>query len=141
MAYIRRLFPEETYQTARNILGRYGLEGHAHTIPIRDLSGGQVRGWWVIGAVEIVISGLCFALCMTECIVMLVGCTCSNVLFFVFDVFYNELQKARVVFVELSLRAPHLLFLDEPVRQPPSALCVSVCVSILSVCEKERRFL
>ena len=45
------------------MLGRYGLEGHAHTIPIRDLSGGQ---------------------------------------------------KARVVFAELSLMAPHLLFLDEP---------------------------
>ena len=63
VAYIRRLFPEESYQSARNILGRYGLEGHAHTLPIRDLSGGQ---------------------------------------------------KARVVFVELSLMAPHLLFLDEP---------------------------
>jgi ATP-binding cassette, subfamily F, member 1 len=61
--YLRRLFNEETYQTIRNKLGKYGLEGHAHTIPIRDLSGGQ---------------------------------------------------KARVVFVELSLMAPHLLFLDEP---------------------------
>lgn len=63
VTYLRRLFNEETYQTARNLLGRYGLEGHAHTIPIRDLSGGQ---------------------------------------------------KARVVFAELSLMAPHLLFLDEP---------------------------
>ena len=63
VTYLRRLFSEETYQSCRNILGRYGLEGHAHTIPIRDLSGGQ---------------------------------------------------KARVVFVELSLMAPHLLFLDEP---------------------------
>ena len=25
----------------RNLLGRYGLEGHAHTIPIKNLSGGQ----------------------------------------------------------------------------------------------------
>lgn len=25
----------------RNLLGRYGLEGHAHTIAIRNLSGGQ----------------------------------------------------------------------------------------------------
>ncbi|CAE7632571.1 ABCF4, partial [Symbiodinium microadriaticum] len=41
VTYIRRMFSNETYQTARNILGRYGLEGHAHTIPIRDLSGGQ----------------------------------------------------------------------------------------------------
>lgn len=60
VTYIRRMFNDETYQSARNILGRYGLEGHAHTIPIRDLSGGQ---------------------------------------------------KARVVFVELSLMSPHLLFL------------------------------
>lgn len=63
VTYLRRLFNDQTYQQCRNILGRYGLEGHAHTIPIRDLSGGQ---------------------------------------------------KARVVFVELSLMAPHLLFLDEP---------------------------
>jgi ATP-binding cassette subfamily F protein 1 len=63
VTYLRRLFNDQTYQSCRNILGKYGLEGHAHTIPIRDLSGGQ---------------------------------------------------KARVVFVELSLMAPHLLFLDEP---------------------------
>eukprot|EP00606_Chrysophyceae_sp_TOSAG23-5_P000721 GSChrysophyteH2.ASY1.ANO1.292.1 assembled CDS len=63
VTYLRRLFQDETYQSIRNMLGRYGLEGHAHTIKIRDLSGGQ---------------------------------------------------KARVVFVELSLMAPHLLFLDEP---------------------------
>jgi ATPase subunit of ABC transporter with duplicated ATPase domains len=63
VTYLRRLFNEETYQSVRNKLGKYGLEGHAHTIPIRDLSGGQ---------------------------------------------------KARVVFVELSFMAPHLLFLDEP---------------------------
>jgi ATP-binding cassette subfamily F protein 1 len=30
-----------TYQDARNTLGRFGLGGHAHTIPMRDLSGGQ----------------------------------------------------------------------------------------------------
>jgi ABC-type multidrug transport system ATPase subunit len=63
VTYLRRLYSEETYQSVRNKLGKYGLEGHAHTIPIRDLSGGQ---------------------------------------------------KARVVFVELSLMQPHLLFLDEP---------------------------
>lgn len=45
------------YQQARNLLGRFGLEGHAHTIKMRDLSGGQ---------------------------------------------------KARVVFCELSLQAPHV---------------------------------
>jgi len=63
VTYIRRLYNHVTYQEARNLLGRYGLEGHAHCIPNRDLSGGQ---------------------------------------------------KARVVFVELSLQNPHLLFLDEP---------------------------
>ena len=61
--YLRGLFQEETYQSTRNRLGRYGLQGHAHEIPMRDLSGGQ---------------------------------------------------KARVVFVELSLMEPHILFLDEP---------------------------
>lgn len=45
------------YQSARNLLGKFGLEGHAHTIKMRDLSGGQ---------------------------------------------------KARVVFCELSLQAPHV---------------------------------
>ena len=29
------------YQLARKTLGRYGLASHAHTIKIRDLSGGQ----------------------------------------------------------------------------------------------------
>ena len=71
VTYLRRLHNEETYQSCRNMLGRYGLEGHAHTIPIRDLSGGQ---------------------------------------------------KARVVFVELSLQAPHLLFLDEPTNNLVSFL-------------------
>ena len=79
VTYLRRLFPEETYQSCRNILGKYGLEGHAHTIPIRDLSGGQ---------------------------------------------------KARVVFVELSLMAPHLLFLDEPTNnldiESIDALCLAL---------------
>ena len=39
--YLRRLFNAETYQSVRNKLGQYGLEGHAHTIAMRDLSGGQ----------------------------------------------------------------------------------------------------
>jgi ATP-binding cassette subfamily F protein 1 len=34
------LFNQE-YQNARKLLGRYGLSGHAHTIKIKDLSGGQ----------------------------------------------------------------------------------------------------
>ena len=39
VSYLRRLFSDQTYQDCRNMLGKYGLEGHAHTIPIRDLSG------------------------------------------------------------------------------------------------------
>jgi ATP-binding cassette subfamily F protein 1 len=38
--YLRRLFDMD-YQEARSCLGRYGLEGHCHTIPMCDLSGGQ----------------------------------------------------------------------------------------------------
>jgi ATP-binding cassette subfamily F protein 1 len=38
--YLQRLFNQE-YQNARKLLGRYGLSGHAHTIKIKDLSGGQ----------------------------------------------------------------------------------------------------
>jgi len=79
VTYLRRLYNEETYQSIRNKLGKYGLEGHAHTIPIRDLSGGQ---------------------------------------------------KARVVFVELSLMQPHLLFLDEPTNnldiESIDALCLAL---------------
>jgi ATP-binding cassette subfamily F protein 1 len=40
VTYLRRLFNLD-YQTARNRLGKYGLEGHAHELPMRDLSGGQ----------------------------------------------------------------------------------------------------
>jgi ATP-binding cassette subfamily F protein 1 len=39
--YLRRLFPDQTYQDARNMLGKVGLEGHAHEIKNRLLSGGQ----------------------------------------------------------------------------------------------------
>lgn len=63
------------------MLGKYGLEGHAHTIPIRDLSGGQ---------------------------------------------------KARVVFAELSLLAPHLLFLDEPTNNLGSFIMISTFVGKLA---------
>lgn len=61
--HLRDQFQEEDYQSIRNRLGKYGLEGHAHEVVMRDLSGGQ---------------------------------------------------KARVVFVELSLQRPHILLLDEP---------------------------
>jgi ATP-binding cassette, subfamily F, member 1 len=61
--FLRDSFPNEDYQSIRNRLGKYGLEGHAHEVTMRDLSGGQ---------------------------------------------------KARVVFVDLSLQKPHLLLLDEP---------------------------
>ena len=56
--HLRDRFQNEDYQSIRNRLGKYGLEGHAHEINMRDLSGGQ---------------------------------------------------KARVVFVELSLQEPHIL--------------------------------
>ncbi|VDN97147.1 unnamed protein product [Rodentolepis nana] len=38
--YLMRLF-NLPYQDARSTLGKFGLESHAHTIPIADLSGGQ----------------------------------------------------------------------------------------------------
>jgi ATP-binding cassette subfamily F protein 1 len=61
--HLRDRFEDLDYQSCRNRLGKYGLEGHAHEVTMRDLSGGQ---------------------------------------------------KARVVFVELSLQKPHILLLDEP---------------------------
>jgi len=39
--YLQSRFTSTGYQDARSLLGRFGLEGHAHTIPNRDLSGGQ----------------------------------------------------------------------------------------------------
>ena len=32
---------ELNYQESRNLLGRFGLGGHAHEIPLRACSGGQ----------------------------------------------------------------------------------------------------
>lgn len=61
--HLRDRYNDEDYQSIRNRLGKYGLEGHAHEVTMRDLSGGQ---------------------------------------------------KARVVFVDLSLQRPHVLLLDEP---------------------------
>mmetsp|Transcript_17332 Transcript_17332/g.36087 ORF Transcript_17332/g.36087 Transcript_17332/m.36087 type:complete len:794 (-) Transcript_17332:2569-4950(-) len=61
--HLRDRYEDEDYQSIRNRLGKYGLEGHAHEVTMRDLSGGQ---------------------------------------------------KARVVFVDLSLQRPHILLLDEP---------------------------
>lgn len=59
--HLRDRFDDLDYQSCRNRLGKYGLEGHAHEVVMRDLSGGQ---------------------------------------------------KARVVFVELSLQMPHILLLE-----------------------------
>merc|ERR1712232_1321840 len=39
--YLRSQFNDLDYQTCRNRLGKYGLEGHAHEVIMRDLSGGQ----------------------------------------------------------------------------------------------------
>ena len=61
--HLRDRYQDQDYQSIRNRLGKYGLEGHAHEVTMRDLSGGQ---------------------------------------------------KARVVFVDLSLQRPHVLLLDEP---------------------------
>ena len=40
LCHLQHKFNSE-YQLTRKTLGRYGLPGHAHTIKIRDLSGGQ----------------------------------------------------------------------------------------------------
>jgi ATP-binding cassette subfamily F protein 1 len=39
--HLRDRFEDEDYQSIRNRLGKYGLEGHAHEVTMRDLSGGQ----------------------------------------------------------------------------------------------------
>ena len=66
-------------QEIRNLLGNVGLEGHAHTIKNKDLSGGQ---------------------------------------------------KARVVFAELMLARPHIIFFDEPTNhldiESVDALCDAI---------------
>lgn len=70
--HLRDRFQDEDYQSVRNRLGKYGLEGHAHEVTMRDLSGGQ---------------------------------------------------KARVVFVELSLQEPHVYVCAKDIAGRSSACC------------------
>jgi ATP-binding cassette subfamily F protein 1 len=74
--HLRNRFQDEDYQSIRNRLGKYGLEGHAHEVVMRDLSGGQ---------------------------------------------------KARVVFVELSLQRPHILLLGTYQKKLCTKLFFHLC--------------
>ena len=49
--YLQSGFGDVSYQAARALLGRFGLEGHAHCIPASELSGGQKA--------RVVFAGLC----------------------------------------------------------------------------------
>jgi ATP-binding cassette, subfamily F, member 1 len=88
--YLREHFPEEDYQSIRNRLGKYGLEGHAHEIPMR------------------------FVVTTRKMFVSSHEGFSRNVLFCSVARDLSGGQKARAVFVDLSLSAPHILLLDEP---------------------------
>jgi ATP-binding cassette subfamily F protein 1 len=77
--FLRRKYDNTSYQEARNLLGKFGLEGHAHEIAMRDLSGGQ---------------------------------------------------KARVVFCDLALMQPHIMFLDEPTNNLDIETIDALCLAI-----------
>jgi ATP-binding cassette subfamily F protein 1 len=89
--HLRDRFQDEDYQSVRNRLGKYGLEGHAHEVVMRDLSGGQKVISYSLKEISVV--------CLSS----------SKHLYFILSS-----EKARVVFVELSLQRPHILLLDEP---------------------------
>jgi ATP-binding cassette, subfamily F, member 1 len=89
--HLRDRYEDETYQSVRNRLGKYGLEGHAHEVTMRDLR-------------------YVFVILMLNFVVLR---PLSNSPFPLSLLLPNSGgQKARVVFVDLSLQQPHVLLLE-----------------------------